>query len=107
MTSTAPVPVADLTTADLDRRLGALVDDLAGFPAGAICPWPVAAVFNALLSQVVASVPADPVLGAMVPLAEPPDEESPTEEEARLVGTVRVLVGQLRCAMGAAREAAA
>ena len=80
------------------RRLELLAGDLEMFPPQLLCPWPLACVYNELLTQAQAGAPDDPVLTSLRPLKSNPfDDAERTSLEA--VGTVRALAGQVRLAI--------
>jgi hypothetical protein len=99
----------ELSPAELARRLAALEASLGRFPAGLVCPWPLARVFNELLRRARELKPADPLLKGIAFVKE---RESDIEEGGSnaLVGTVEGLAAQVATALdpktGAGRRAA-
>ena len=90
-----PLPVTQL-----QARLSALDEGLDRFPAGLMCPWPLARVFNECLKQAKALAADDPVLSGIRSVR----QREPDADEATgtaLVGTVQALVKQVRAALDA------
>ncbi|MCK9249354.1 MAG: hypothetical protein M0P31_10335 [Solirubrobacteraceae bacterium] len=81
----------------LDQKLASLHAELAQFPPASGCPWPVARVFNELLKQA-KLVREDPVVQGIRFAAEHPTVGDGSLSDI-LVGTVRVLVAQIRLAL--------
>jgi hypothetical protein len=90
----------DYPHSDLDHRLAALSTDLEQFPPGALCPWPLARVFNELVKQAKRDRTADPILRGLR-LLEERDDAGDTPTGDALIGTVRGLISQVRIALDA------
>lgn|SRR5215211_5004451 len=88
----------ELAADEVVRRLAVLDAALGRFPAGLVCPWPLARVFNQLLARAKELRPSDPVLLGVGFLKE---RESDVEEGGSdaLVGTVQALIGQVSIAV--------
>jgi hypothetical protein len=88
--------VAGLTTHVLRERLEALHDDLANGNGSDPCSVAVARVFNALMTEVRDQLEDDPIVKVIHPIW-------PLEDESKLppIGTVQVMAGQLKAALGA------
>lgn len=99
---TAPVTrtPGQLAPRDIEARLRALADDLAEFPPGVACAWPVSRVFNELLKQVKREREEDPVVATIAFLRDAPTGGE-TPAPVVQIGTVRALVGQLLVALSA------
>jgi hypothetical protein len=91
--------VGNLKQADLCNRLDALYEDLASLPVESACPWPVARIFNDLLKQSKPHLEDDPVI-TPIALIQPPAED--TIASTAPVGSLRVLVDQIRVALRSA-----
>jgi hypothetical protein len=98
--STGEVELDQLAPAEVRRRLAALEAALDRFPAGLVCPWPLARVFNELLRRARELAPADPLLRGIGFVKE---RESDVDEGGSnaLVGTVQGLIGQVSTALEA------
>jgi hypothetical protein len=90
----------DLNPAEVTRRLMALDAALTRFPAGLVCPWPLARVFNELLRRSKELMPDDPILKGIRFVKE---RESDVDEGGSdaLIGTVLGLAGQVAIALEA------
>jgi hypothetical protein len=87
-----------LDTKAIDERLEALYGDLQLMPPTSLCPWPVARVFNKLLSQTKDEIDEDLVLQQVQTLKQHSSDDFRDVSTAH-VGTVLALIGQLRVAM--------
>jgi hypothetical protein len=87
-----------LDTNAIDERLEALYRDLQLMPATSLCPWPVARMFNKLLSQAKDEIDEDLVLRQIQTLKQHPSDDFRDVATAH-VGTVVTLIGQLRVAL--------
>lgn len=88
----------ELGTEQLERRLSALYDDLAEYPPGIPCAWPLSRVFNELLKQVKRELEDDPIVNAIAVVREHAVEAEHVNAGTH-VGTVRTLTGQLLAAI--------
>lgn len=86
--------MSELSKEQIEKRLRALGDGLAQFPAGLACPWPVAKVFNELLKQARRIVADDPILQGIRFIEESSADHDMGGSNA-LIGTVQMLVGQV------------
>jgi len=89
--------MADFPRPELDRRLTALSKDLAEFPPGAACPWPLARIFNELVKHAKRELPDDPIMRITRLLEEGRGDNGDATDA--LVGTVRALITQVRLAL--------
>ena len=98
--STGEVELEQLQPAEVRRRLAALEASLTRFPAGLVCPWPLARIFNELLRRARELRPTDPLLKGIGFVKE---RESDIDEGGSnaLVGTVQGLIGQVSTALEA------
>jgi hypothetical protein len=95
----------DLSPAEMRERLDALTRDLAAFPSGVWCPWPLARIFNEMLKRAKRFATDDPILRGIAALTKA-DREGESEVAEVAVGTVRALISQvsLSLAQRSARE---
>lgn len=80
----------------LRKRLEALHQDLSAINPDAVCAWPLARVFNALLAETREHLSGDPVVTSIASLK--PADKSQTITTATH-GTARALTGQLLVAL--------
>jgi hypothetical protein len=90
--------VKRLDSKAIDERLEALYGDLRLMPPTSLCPWPVARVFNKLLSQTKDEIDEDVLLRQIQTLKQHPSDDFRDVSTAH-VGTVVALAGQLRVAL--------
>jgi hypothetical protein len=93
-----------LPRVQIDERLAALYDELDRFPAGVYCPWPLARVFNQLLSHAKREISDDPIVSAIRSLDEQ-DGDQTSGSSTALAGAVRGLISQVRVALASAPRA--
>ena len=91
------MPAPPLDADQIEHRLTAFYDDLAQFPAGAACPWPLGRVFNELLKQVKLQLSDDPLVGSIAYARESAEDDGYASAQ---IGTLRTLAGQLIAAIG-------
>ncbi|MHB8656848.1 MAG: hypothetical protein ACYC91_02685 [Solirubrobacteraceae bacterium] len=93
----------DYSKSEISSRLATLGASLAEFPEGALCPWPVARIFNELVKHARRQSEEDPVLKSIRFLEESSEGESSGMSNA-LVTTVRALVDQVALSVAPAAQ---
>ena len=74
----------EFTPDEFHARLEALATDLAAFPSGVWCPWPIARIFNEMLKRAKRGAPDDRLLRGIAPL-----EKAGREGEAEVAENSR------------------
>jgi hypothetical protein len=92
--------MSTLTQEHVVGRARALYDDLEHFPSGVFCPWPLARVFNELLSQAKGHLGDDPVLSGITNVRRRKEDDALSMLHG---GTTRALLGQMLTALQADR----
>ena len=89
--------MTQLHEGELRARLRTFYDELADFPPGIACAWPLGRLFNELLKQTKQARPEDPIVKSVSLLRDPgPD---PDAAAVTHVGTVRAITAQLAAAL--------
>jgi hypothetical protein len=92
--------LAELSNKELRTRWDALYDNLAEFPPGVPCSWPISRLFNELLKQTKQVLPEDPIVNSVGQLKDAGRTADPSTIVQ--IGTVRTIVAQLRVALDGA-----